>query len=426
MLQSQLFTKVLKEAPKDEVSMNAKLLIRAGFIHKEMAGVYAFLPLGLRVIEKIKQIIKEKMDELGGEQVFLTSLQDPEVWKKSGRWDDKVVDNWFKTKLINGADVGIANTHEEPLTNLMKEYISSWRDLPRYVYQFQTKFRNELRTKSGLMRVREFLMKDLYSFSRTEEEFKDFYEKCAAAYLKIFSRVGLKDYTFRTFASGGSFSKFSDEFQAISEAGEDTIYIDQKKKIAINKEVYNDEVLAKLGLKKTDLEEKKAIEIGNIFPLGTKYSSALGLTFKDKNGKDNPVIMGCYGIGLGRLMGTIVEIFHDEKGIIWPETVAPFQVHLIQLGESPEIKKAAEKVYQDLSPYGGSTAGRQKQGIEVLYDDRENKTAGEKFAEADLLGIPTRIIVSEKTLEKDSVEIKKRNEKEVKLVSLAKMKNYAE
>lgn len=414
MKQSQLFTKVLKDAPKDEVSINARLLVRAGFVHKEMAGAYAFLPLGLRVLEKIKQIIKEEMDELGGEQVLLTSLQDPEVWKKSGRWDDKVVDNWFKTKLVNGADVGIANTHEEPLTNLIKEYIGSWRDLPRYVYQFQTKFRNELRAKSGLMRVREFLMKDLYSFSRTEEEFKDFYEKCAAAYLKIFSRVGLKNYTFRTFASGGSFSKFSDEFQAISEAGEDTIYIDRKKKIAVNKEVYQDEVLAELGLKKTDLEEKKSIEIGNIFPLGTKYSSVLGLTFKDKDGKDNPVIMGSYGIGLGRLMGTIAEIFHDERGLLWPEAVAPFQIHLIKIGEGSEVKSTADKIYQDL----------QKKGVEVLYDDRENKTAGEKFAEADLIGIPIRLIVSEKTLKEDSVELKKRAEEKVELVKISKIQDY--
>jgi prolyl-tRNA synthetase len=411
MLQSQLFTKVLREAPKDEQSQNAKLLVRAGFIHKEMAGVYAFLPLGLRVLEKIKQIIKEEMDELGGEQVLLTSLQDPQVWKKSGRWDDKVVDNWFKTKFVNGADAGIANTHEEPLTNLMKEYVSSWRDLPCYVYQFQTKFRNELRAKSGLMRVREFLMKDLYSFSRTEEEFKDFYEKCAAAYLKIFSRVGLKDYTFRTFASGGSFSEFSDEFQAISEAGEDIIYIDRKKNVAVNKEVYKDDVLAKLGLKKAELEERKAIEIGNIFPLGTKYSSVLGLAFKDKDGQNKPVVMGSYGIGLGRLMGTIAEIFHDEKGIIWPKEVAPFQIHLIRLGLDPAVQKAARKIYQDL----------QKNGQEVLFDEREGQSAGEKFAEADLLGIPLRLVISQRTLENETVEVKKRSEEKAELVPLSKL-----
>ena len=407
MLQSQLFTKVLREAPKDEQSVNAQLLVRAGFVHKEMSGVYAFLPLGLRVLEKIKQIIKEEMDGLGGEQVLLTSLQSPQIWKKSGRWDDKVVDNWFKTKFVNGEEAGIANTHEEPLTNLMKGYVSSWRDLPRYVYQFQTKFRNELRAKSGLMRVREFLMKDLYSFSRTEEEFKDFYEKCAVAYLKIFSRVGLGDYTFRTFASGGSFSEFSDEFQAISEAGEDIIYIDRKKKIAINKEVYRDDVLAKLGFKKADLEERKAIEIGNIFPLGTKYSSALGLAFKDKDGVSKPVVMGSYGIGLGRLMGTIAEIFHDEKGLVWPKEVAPFKVHLIQLGESAKVQKTAQKIYQDL----------QKQGQEVLFDEREGKSAGEKFMEADLLGIPYRVVVSERTLEKEAVEVKKREAERSELVS---------
>jgi prolyl-tRNA synthetase len=407
MLQSQLFTKVLREAPKDEQSVNAQLLVRAGFVHKEMSGVYAFLPLGLRVLEKIKQIIKEEMDGLGGEQVLLTSLQSPQIWKKSGRWDDKVVDNWFKTKFVNGEEAGIANTHEEPLTNLMKGYVSSWRDLPRYVYQFQTKFRNELRAKSGLMRVREFLMKDLYSFSRTEEEFKDFYEKCAVAYLKIFSRVGLGDYTFRTFASGGSFSEFSDEFQAISEAGEDIIYIDRKKKIAINKEVYRDDVLAKLGFKKADLEERKAIEIGNIFPLGTKYSSALGLAFKDKDGVSKPVVMGSYGIGLGRLMGTIAEIFHDEKGLVWPKEVAPFKVHLIQLGESAKVQKTAQKIYQDL----------QKQGQEVLFDEREGKSAGEKFIEADLLGIPYRVVVSERTLEKEAVEVKKREAERSELVS---------
>ena len=407
MKQSELFTKVLKNSPKDETSANAKLLVRAGYIHKEMAGVYSFLPLGLRVIEKIKQIIKEEMDMLGAEQVLLTSLQDPAPWKKSGRWDDKVVDNWFKTKLANEAEVGIANTHEEPLTNLMKEYVNSYRDLPRYIYQFQTKFRNELRVKSGLMRVREFLMKDLYSFSRNEKEFKNFYEKCAMSYLKIFSRVGLGDYTFRTFASGGSFSKFSDEFQAVSDAGEDIIYIDQKKKIAVNKEVCNEEILSDLGLKKEELEEKKSIEIGNIFPLGEKYSLALGLTFKDEDGKDKPVIMGCYGIGLGRLMGTIVEIFHDEKGIIWPKAVAPFLVHLIYLDGA---KEEADKIYQDLL----------EAGTDILYDDRE-KSAGEKFADADLIGIPLRIVVSKRTLEKKSVEVKVRGEEKTQLVEIKKL-----
>lgn len=420
MRQSQLFTKTIKEIKSDESSANARLLLRGGFIHKEMAGVYSFLPLGLRVMNKIVGIIREEMNALGGQELFLASLQDPEVWKKSGRWDDKVLDNWFKSKLANESEVGFANTHEEPLAALLRDYISSYRDLPKYIYQFQTKFRNEKRAKSGIMRTREFMMKDLYSFSRDEKEFREFYEKCAKAYMNIFERVGIGELTFRTFASGGSFSKFSDEFQTISDAGEDTIFIDKKKKIAINKEVYNDEVLADLKIKKEDLTEEKTIEVGNIFPLGTKYSEALGLYFKDEKGESRPVVMGCYGIGLGRLMGTIVEVHHDEKGIIWPKEVAPFRVHLIEIQnpktKTQEVRKISEKLYEDLC----------KAGIEVLYDDREDKSAGEKFAECDLIGIPTRIVVSERTIEKDFAEVKERNEKEAKLIKLTQVIKYVE
>jgi prolyl-tRNA synthetase len=411
MRQSQLFTKTQKEVSKEETSANAQLLLKAGFIHKEMAGVYSFLPLGLRVMNKIIGIIREEMDNLGGQELFLTSLQDPEIWKKSGRWDDKSLDVWFKSKFVNESEVGFASTHEEPLTNLMKEYINSYRDLPKYVYQFQTKFRNELRAKSGIMRVREFIMKDLYSFSRDEKEFREFYEKVAEAYLKIFEKAGLGEYTFRTFASGGSFSKFSDEFQTISEAGEDIIYIDKNKKIAINKEVYNDEVLADLKIRKEDLTEKKAIEVGNIFPLGTKYSAALGLNFKDEDGQSKPVVMGSYGIGPGRLMGAVVEVHHDEKGIIWPKEIAPFSVHIISL---PGGEKVADEIYDNL----------QKKGIEVLFDDRQDKSAGEKFADCDLIGLPARIIVSEKTLSKDSVELKERDQKEIKLIKPDEIEKY--
>ncbi|MDO8424658.1 MAG: aminoacyl--tRNA ligase-related protein [bacterium] len=411
MRQSELFTKTIKEAPKEEASLNAKLLIRGGFVHKEMAGVYVFLPLGLRVLNKIIGIIREEMNALGGQELFLSSLQDPAVWRKSGRWDDKVVDIWFKTKLKNETEIGLANTHEEALTFLMREFISSYRDLPRYVYQFQTKFRNELRAKSGIMRVREFIMKDLYSFSRTEKEFREFYEKCADSYMKIFTRAGIGEYTYRTFASGGSFSKFSDEFQTVSATGEDTVYVDRKKKIAVNKEIYNEEVLKELGMKKDGLVEEKAIEVGNIFPLGTKYSQALGLNYKDEDGSIKPVIMGSYGIGPGRLMGAIVEIFNDEKGIIWPKSVSPFQLHLISLRGGQE---AAEKLYNDFL----------KENVEVLYDDRQDKSAGEKFADADLIGIPSRIVISERTLAQDSVEIKKRSEKEEKIVKISNVNQY--
>ncbi|MBI1999323.1 MAG: prolyl-tRNA synthetase [Parcubacteria group bacterium] len=396
---SHLFTATRRDAPKDEVAKNAQLLVRAGFIHKEMAGVYSYLPLGFRVLKKIENIIREEMDAIGGQEVLLTALQDPDVWKKSGRWSDDVVDNWFKTTLANGAEAGIANTHEEPLTALMREHVRSYRDLPRYVYQIQDKFRNELRAKSGLMRGREFIMKDLYSFTKDENELERFHEKCAEAYLRIFRRVGLGELTYRTFASGGAFSKYSDEFQTLSEAGEDTIYVDKEKGIAVNKEVYTDEALADLGLKKENLVEAKAIEVGNIFKLGTRFSEALGLTYRDEDGAEKPVVMGSYGIGLGRLMGAAVEVFSDEKGIVWPEEIAPFAYHLIALGAERTVRARADEIYDMFAA----------SGAEALYDDRE-ESAGVKFADAELIGIPTVIIVSEKTLSagEDRVEVRRR------------------
>lgn len=395
MRQSQLFTRTRKEAPKDEVSKNAQLLIRAGYIHKEMAGAYSFLPLGLRTFKKIEQIIREEMNAIGGQEITLTALQEPKVWQTTNRWDDAAIDVWFKTQLKSGGELGLGVTHEEPLTALMAEYVSSYKDLPAYVYQFQTKFRNELRAKSGIMRVREFVMKDLYSFSRGEAEFRDFYEKCAKAYEKIFRRVGIGDRTYRTFASGGSFSKFSDEFQMTCDAGEDIIYVHAEKGIAVNKEVYTDEVLADLGISKSELKEEKAVEVGNIFPLGTRFSDALGLKYKDEEGNDQPVVMGSYGIGPGRLMGAIVEALSDEKGIVWPRSVAPFQVHLVSLaGGNAEVEKEADRYYEML----------QENGIEVLYDDREAR-AGEKFADAELIGIPVRLVVSEKTVAAGGVEM---------------------
>lgn len=388
MKQSQLFTKTRRDAPKDEVSKNAQLLIRAGYVHKEMAGVYSFLPLGLRSLNKIIEIIRQEMNKIGGQEVFLSSLQPKEHWEKTDRWSEESIDVWFKTKLASGGDVGLAPTHEEPITAIMSEHISSYRDLPKYAYQFQNKFRNELRAKSGIMRSREFIMKDLYSFSRDEAEFRKFYEACAEAYLKIFARVGLGDITYRTFASGGSFSKFSDEFQTLSDAGEDIIYVHKDKKIAVNKEVYQDDVLLELGLAKNELEEMKSIEVGNIFPLGTRFSQALGLNYKALNGEEKPVIMGSYGIGPARLLGTIVETFADEKGIVWPESVAPFSVHLIEIvSDNEEVHKEAAELYRELG----------EAGVEVLWDDRDVR-AGEKFADSDLIGIPLRVVVSEKTL----------------------------
>ncbi len=398
MRQSQLFTKTRKDAPKDEVSKNAQLLIRAGFIHKEMAGVYSFLPLGLRVMNKIEQIIREEMNAIGGQEITMTALQNPEIWKKTDRWDDAKIDVWFKTKLKNDTEVGLGFTHEEPLTQIMTEYIRSFRDLPVYIYQFQTKFRNEIRAKSGIMRGREFLMKDLYSFSKDGAGHTEFYEKAKQAYANIFNKVGLGDKTYVTFASGGSFSKYSHEFQTVTEAGEDIIYIDEKKKLAINKEVLNDEVLADLGINRADLVEKKSVEVGNIFSLGTKFSEAFGLSYVNEKGDNIYTIMGSYGIGPARVMGTIAETLSDDKGLIWPESVSPFAVHLISIEDKDgKVKIEAEKIYKKLT----------EKRIEVLYDDRDLR-AGEKFADSDLIGIPKKIIISEKTLANESIEIKNR------------------
>lgn len=389
MRQSQLFTKTRREAPKDEVSKNAQLLIRAGYVHKEMAGVYTFLPLGLRVIEKIKNIIRDELGKVGAQEMAMTTLQQKDIWEASGRWDDFVVDDWFKTTLKNGTELGLAFTHEEALTNIMRNFVSSYKDLPIYAYQFQTKFRNEMRAKSGIMRGKEFVMKDLYDFSLDQKQHEKFYEKMKEVYMNIFERVGLGGRTFLTLSSGGSFSKYSYEFQTITDAGEDVIMYDEEKKMSINKGDYSEEIFADFGLKKEDFnfKEAKSVEVGDIYSLGEKFSKALGLTYKNEAGEDKYVFMGSYGIGVPRLMGTLVEVFADEKGLVWPEAVAPFAVHLVQLGDHEDVQKEAEELYRTLI----------ERGVEALWDDRDLR-AGEKFADSDLLGLSLRVVVSEKTL----------------------------
>ena len=396
MRSSELFTKTSKNAPSDEVAKNAQLLIRAGFINKEMAGVYSYLPLGKRVLDKIIQIIREEMNVVGGNEISLTALQQKDVWETSGRWDDAVIDVWFKTKLASGSELGLAPTHEEPLTKLMKNFISSYKDLPVYPYQFQIKFRNELRSKSGLMRGREFWMKDLYSFSRDKAEHDVFYEKISLAYDRVYTRLGIGDSTYKTFASGGSFAKYSHEFQTISDVGEDIIYVHEGRNLAINEEVYTDEVLADLGIDKTELVEKKAVEVGNIFTLGTKFSDAIGLNFTDEDGSTGAVFMGSYGIGPSRLMGLLAEHFADEKGLVWPENIAPARVYLVRIGDEAAVIHADE-LYEELT----------ENGIEVLYDDRDVRP-GQKFADSELMGIPYRVTVSDRLLADDKYEYTER------------------
>lgn len=405
---SKLFTKTRKTTPADETARNAQLLIQAGFIHKEMAGVYAFLPLGFRVLEKIKAIVREEMNALGSCELIMTSLQRKEVWEKTDRWDDEVVDVWFKTVLKNGTELGLAWSHEEQITEMMKNFISSYRDLPASLYQFQTKLRNEVRAKSGIMRSREFVMNDMYTYSKTAEGLQEFYDQAIKAYINVYKRVGLGDVTFFTFASGGAFTQFSHEFQTITDAGEDTIYVDRKKNLAVNEEVYTDGVLAQLGLDKDELEKVKAAEVGNIFNFGSKKSEQMGLYFVNESAVQEPVHLSSYGLGVTRLMGVIVEHFADDKGLIWPQNIAPAKIYLARLGESDPVIKAADDLYQEL----------EERGIETLYDDRDIRP-GEKFADADMMGIPYRVVVSDKTVAVGQFELKERIKTESQLVDLS-------
>jgi len=412
MKQSKLFGKTLREDPKDEISANAKLLERGGFVYKTMAGVYDYLPLGWRVLEKIKSIIREEMNTIGGQEVLLTTLQPKERWEKTARWKELGEEVMYQFKDHSGREIGLAATHEEPLAEIALHSIHSYKDLPLFIYQMQTKFRDELRAKSGLIRGRELLMKDLYSFHEGEEDFRRFYFGTVdKAYKKVFQRCGLDAYV--TEAAGGSFTKeHTHEYQVFSEAGEDLIFYCSQCRFAQNKEISSLQVGEKCPKCRGEIQSSKSIEVGNIFPLGTKYSKPLGLFYSDEKGNKELVTMGSYGIGISRLMGTIVEVHHDEKGIIWPEEVAPFKVHLLELKSSQAaVKSFAEKLYQDLLA----------KKAEILYDDRSDKTAGEKFADSDLIGIPWRIVVSEKTLEKKMVEVKRRDLTKVEFLPPAKL-----
>ncbi len=402
---SKLFTKTRKDAPADETSKNAQLLIRAGYVHKEMAGVYAYLPLGLRVVENIKQIVREEMATVDSNELIMTSLQRKDVWEKTGRWDEQVVDVWFKSKLRDETEVGFGWSHEEPIVEMLKQYIHSYKDLPISLYQFQTKMRNELRAKSGIMRGREFVMKDMYSFHTSVEELEAYYNKTIEAYKRIFERLGIGQETYVTFASGGAFTKFSHEFQTICDAGEDVVYLHRGKNIAVNEEVIDD-AIKELGVERSELEKVKTAETGNIFNFGSQKTDEMGLMLTAADGSTQSVYLGSYGIGITRVMGVIVEKFADEKGIVWPENVAPYKIYLAQLGTDEPVAQAAENMYNDLT-------GR---GITVLYDDRDVRP-GEKFADADLMGIPHRIVISAKTVASNKFEYKERQASEAELLT---------
>lgn len=409
---STLFTKTLKDAPQDAESANARYLIRGGFVDQHMAGVYSYLPLGLKVLRKVQEIVREEMDAIGGQEILMPALLSAEPWKTSGRWSDPGPEVMFQFKGAGDRDVGLGWTHEEIITPLVQKFVNSYQDLPVFVYQIQDKFRNELRAKSGILRGREFNMKDLYSFHATEEELEAYYDKVLDAYKRVFTRCGIV--ALPTEASGGAFSKVSHEFQMPTESGEDTIYVNQAGDYAWNKEIAPD-------LKDGDMapdgsgpvKEMKAIEVGNIFKLKTRFTEPFKMMFMDEDGKQKPVQMGCYGIGPSRVVGSVVETHHDDRGIIWPKSIAPFQVHLISLSskdesKQEEIRSTAESLYDDLM----------KEGIDVLWDDRTSLSAGAKFADADLMGMPLRLVVSEKTLAENSIEWKLRGSQESRLVAI--------
>ncbi len=402
MRYSKLFGKTIKDAPKDEVAINARLLIRAGFIRKEVSGVYNYLPLGLRVLKKISDIVRKEMNAIGGQELLLSSLQNKESWEKTGRWNG--FDTLFKLTSVLDNQYPLGPTHEEVVVPLAKQFINSYKDLPLAVYQIQTKFRDEKRAKSGILRGREFLMKDLYSFHANEEDFNKFYEMAKKAYKNVFTCVELE--AIETQASGGSFSKFSHEYQVIADQGEDEIVYCPGGDFSANAEISPVKEGKQCDLGHGLLKKARAIEVGNIFPLKTRFSEVFGLTYKNKDGENKHAVMGCFGIGITRLMGAIVEVHHDERGIVWPKSVAPYEVHLIEISDKGEGINRVKEIYGKL----------QKAEVEVLYDDREDVSAGQKFADADIVGIPIRLVVSKKT--GDKIEWKERKETETKLLGL--------
>jgi prolyl-tRNA synthetase len=403
MRYSKVFSRATKSVPADSESINARLLVQSGFVDQEMAGVYTWLPLGLVVLRNVEQIVREEMNDLGASEIFMPSLQPKEYWDTTNRWEG--VDVLFKLKSQTGKDYALGCTHEEVVTPLVQKFVQSYKDLPMATYQINTKFRDELRAKSGVLRGREFRMKDMYSFHTTQEDLSAFYQQALKAYVRAYNRCGLAVKVVQ--ASGGVFTQnLSHEFQAITDAGEDVLIACDHCEFGENSEIATHKAGDACPMCKATLVTTKGIEVGNIFDLGTKYSDAFKLEVTNESGERQRVLMGCYGIGTSRLVGAIIESSHDEKGMIWPKSIAPALVHLVRIGEDAESVAAADALYDEL----------RKNGISVFYDDRD-ASAGAKFADADLMGMPLRLTVSKRTLSTSSVEWKVRTEAEAKHVA---------
>ncbi len=413
MLLSTLFTKTAKESSADAQSINADLLTRAGYIHKTMAGVYSYLPLGLRVLRRVEQVVREEMDFIGGQEVLLSALAPKETWMQTGRWD--TLDVLFKSVCGSDSEIALNPTHEEVVSPLAKSFVASHKDLPFACYQIQTKFRNEPRAKSGILRGREFLMKDLYSFHADQACLERFYEKVQGAYDKIFDRLGLGAKTYLTYASGGSFSKYSHEYQVVLPSGEDTVYISvaaeaKGKRIAINKEIFEEGKTVCPVTGGSEFREDKASEAGNIFQLGTRFSEPFGLQYTNAKGERQTAVMGCYGIGISRLMGIIAEAFSDEHGLVWPAAVAPADIIIV-----PIAKETIDEGYTRAFELYHTLMAR---GVRCLFDDRLGQSTGSRLADAELLGIPKRVLVSEKSLAAGGAEVKDRANGTVQILPL--------
>lgn len=403
MLQSKLFPKTKKTSPKDAQSINHQLLVRAGFIDQLMAGSWTLLPLGFRVVNKINEIIREEINAVGGQEMLMPLLHPKNIWNETGRWDN-AREIMYQFKDNRGKEYALSFTHEEIVMDLLRKNIRTYKDLPQAIYHFSTKFRNEPRARSGILRGREFMMKDLYSAHADEADMTAYYQRVKDAYSRIFTRLG---FNFRIIEAGGGVftERNTHEFQVICPTGEDTVYFCDRCDWGENREIYQKTNSVCPKCKKGTVKESKSIEVGNIFPLGTYYAERMKVYFYDRDGKQKPVWFASYGIGPTRVMGTLVEVGHDDKGIIWPDNVAPFNVHLLEIGSDSKIKNQAAQLYQRL----------EEEKIEVLWDDRE-VSIGEKFADADLIGIPIRLVISEKT--EDRVEWKERGKRDCQLLSI--------
>ena len=405
MFWSKIFIPTLKDSPQDAEVISHQLMLRAGMIRKVSAGIYTWLPLGLKVLRKIENIVREEMDQSGAQEVLMPMVHPKELWEETKRWE-KMGPELLRFKDRHDRDFCLGPTHEEVITDLVRNNVKSYKELPLNIYQIQTKFRDEIRPRYGVMRGREFLMKDAYSFNIDEESLEETYLLMRNTYKKILERIGL-EYKIVKADSGAIGGDASEEFHVLAENGEDTIAISDASEFAINTELLlndGEDISSLKGKPSPDgngvIEIKKGIEVGHIFQLGKVYTELMKVDVLNQEGRAIDLFMGCYGIGVSRLVAASIEQNHDDKGIKWPESIAPYEVNIIAIGYSkePKVAEAADKLSDELK----------SMGYEVLVDDRKDGY-GTKMKDAELIGIPVNIIIGNKFIESGEVELKHRN-----------------